>query len=196
MSTANGCLESSQYPGVASFLDFGPYSPFAGTGSLFLPNLPWLNPGALALGIPAPIEYKHLFSYFVYLAELTLSMYLFILGAGARTTVFVHRCLIVHFIFFHTFQFGDRSAELVQFGSIFCHQAAAMNLATVALLRCGPSTFRASLLWGLVFIPVYSAPLRPLPCSIWSLFRSMPRSGLYWHFRRKLTDARCLFKSV
>ena len=49
----------------SSFLDFGPYSPFAGTGSLFLPNLPWLNPGALALGIPAPIEYKHLFSYFV-----------------------------------------------------------------------------------------------------------------------------------
>jgi hypothetical protein len=63
----------------SSFLDFGPYSPFAGTGSLFLPNLPWLNPGALALGIPAPIEYKHLFSYFVYLAELTLSMYLLFL---------------------------------------------------------------------------------------------------------------------
>jgi hypothetical protein len=54
----------------SSFLDFGPYSPFAGTGSLFLPNLPWLNPGALALGIPAPIEYKHLFSYLVYLTEL------------------------------------------------------------------------------------------------------------------------------
>jgi hypothetical protein len=100
----------------SSFLDFGPYSPFAGTGSLFLPNLPWLNPGALALGIPAPIEYKHLFSYFVYLAELTLSMYLLFLELELGIHLPLPYCT---FHFFHTFQFGDRSAELVQFGSIF-----------------------------------------------------------------------------
>ena len=34
------------------FLDFSPFSPLVGTGSLFAPYLPWLNPGALALAIP------------------------------------------------------------------------------------------------------------------------------------------------
>ena len=36
-----GLLESS------GFLDFSPFSPLIGTGSLFAPNLPWFNPGAL-----------------------------------------------------------------------------------------------------------------------------------------------------
>ena len=63
----------------STFLDFGPYSPLTGTGSLFLPNLPWLNPGALALAIPAGIEYKHLFSYIIYLMELVITLYLLFL---------------------------------------------------------------------------------------------------------------------
>jgi hypothetical protein len=53
------------------FLDFSPFSPLVGTGSLFLPNLPWLNPGALALAIPAPLAVWHLLSMLVYLAELS-----------------------------------------------------------------------------------------------------------------------------
>ena len=60
----------------SSFLNFSPYSPLTGTGTLFLPNLPWLNPGALALGIPTAIEYKYLLSYIIYLIELIVPMYL------------------------------------------------------------------------------------------------------------------------
>ena len=58
------------------FLDFSPVSPLSGTGSPFLPNLPWLNPGALALAIPAPLPLQHLASMLVYLAELSTSLYL------------------------------------------------------------------------------------------------------------------------
>src|SRR5262245_6002392 len=32
--------------------DLGPYSMLAGMGSMYFPNLPWLNPGALALALP------------------------------------------------------------------------------------------------------------------------------------------------
>ena len=33
-------------------LDLSPYSMLAGMGSMYFPNRPWLNPGALALGLP------------------------------------------------------------------------------------------------------------------------------------------------
>ena len=163
----------------SSFLDFGPYSPFAGTGSLFLPNLPWLNPGALALGIPAPIEYKHLFSYFVYLAELTLSMYLLFLELElGRRYSFTAALLYISF-FFIPFNSVTGVPSWYSLAPFFCHQAAAMNLATVALLRCGPSTFRASLLWGLVFIaclfsafasaPMFNLVFVPVYAALWTL---------------------------
>ena len=58
------------------FLDFSPFSPLVGTGSLFAPNLPWLNPGALALALPAPLPLRHLASMLIYLAELTATLYL------------------------------------------------------------------------------------------------------------------------
>src|SRR4249920_335946 len=32
--------------------DLSPYAVLAGMGSMYFPNLPWLNPGALALGLP------------------------------------------------------------------------------------------------------------------------------------------------
>jgi hypothetical protein len=60
----------------SGFLDFSPFSPLVGTGSLFAPNLPWLNPGALALAIPAPLPLRHLASMLVYLVELSASLYL------------------------------------------------------------------------------------------------------------------------
>src|SRR4051812_14750837 len=61
---ARGILEWS------SFLDFSPFSPYVGTGSLFAPFLPWLNPGALALGLPVPLPLRHLVSMLVYFTEL------------------------------------------------------------------------------------------------------------------------------
>jgi hypothetical protein len=54
-------------------------------------------------------------------------------------------------------------------GPFYCHQAAAMNLATVALLRCGKSTLRISLVWGLVFI-----------ACLFSAFSSGPISNLIY----------------
>jgi hypothetical protein len=136
----------------SSFLNFAPYSPFSGTGSLFLPNLPWLNPGAMALGIPAPIEYKHLSSYLVYLTELTLSMYFLFLELKIERAYAFTAILLYLSFFFIPFNSISGVPTWYSLAPFFAHQAAAMNLATLALLRFGQSTPRRNLLWGLAFI--------------------------------------------
>src|SRR5262245_46172625 len=54
--------------------DLSPYSMLAGMGSMYFPNLPWLNPGALALGLPIGDEAKSVVSYAVYGAEIAIGI--------------------------------------------------------------------------------------------------------------------------
>ena len=162
----------------SSFLDFGPFSPFSGTGSLFLPNLPWLNPGALALAIPAPIEYKHLFSYFIYFLELTLSMYFLFRELKIERSYAFTAILLYLSFFFPPFNSISGTPSWYSLGPFLCHQTAAMNLATVALLRSGQSTFRRGLFWGVVFVvclfsafssaPVFNLIYVPVYAMLWT----------------------------
>lgn len=55
------------------FLDLSPFNPLSGMGSLFLPNLPSLNPAAAALALPLPRDLTYLISYTLYYAELFIS---------------------------------------------------------------------------------------------------------------------------
>ncbi|HEY7665354.1 MAG TPA: hypothetical protein VH934_19725 [Xanthobacteraceae bacterium] len=153
----------------STFLDFGPYSPVTGMGSPLLPNLPWLNPGALALAIPVALEYKHLFSYLVYLVELTVTLYILFRELDLeREYAFVAVLLYVSF-FFLPFNSVSGAWHLYTLGPFYCHQFAAMNLATVALLRFGLSTFRLNLIWGLAFI-----------VCLFIAFSSAPISNLFY----------------
>src|SRR3954471_15901354 len=54
--------------------DLGPYSMLAGMGSMYFPNLPWLNPGAPALGLPLDGQTTSIVSYGIYAAELAISI--------------------------------------------------------------------------------------------------------------------------
>src|SRR6267154_1063403 len=51
-------------------LDLSPYSMLAGMGSMYAPNLPWLNPGALALALPLGDNTTSIVSYAIYGVEL------------------------------------------------------------------------------------------------------------------------------
>jgi hypothetical protein len=53
--------------------DLSPYSMLAGMGSMYAPNLPWLNPGALVLALPFSETTTSLLSYIVYAAELAIT---------------------------------------------------------------------------------------------------------------------------
>ena len=119
----------------SSFLNFSPYSPLTGTGTLFLPNLPWLNPGALALGLPTAIEYKYLFSYLIYLVELTVPMYLVFSELEVKKEYAFMAVLLYLSFFFIPYNSISGVPSWYSLGPFYCHQAAAMNLATVALLR-------------------------------------------------------------
>jgi hypothetical protein len=153
----------------STFLDFGPYSPLTGMGSPLLPNLPWLNPGALALAVSTSLEYKHLFSYLVYLIELTVTLYiLFRELEMEKEYAFVAVLLYVSFSFL-PFNSVSGMWMLYSLGPFYCHQFAAMNLATVALLRFGLSTFRLNLGWGLIFI-----------VCLFIAFSSAPISNLFY----------------
>ena len=56
--------------------DLSPHSMLAGMGSTYFPNLPWLNPGALALALPIEDSAKDIVSYAIYAAELAASIVL------------------------------------------------------------------------------------------------------------------------
>jgi hypothetical protein len=60
----------------AKVFDLSPYSMLAGMGSMYFPNLPWLNPGALALALPLEDSAKNIVSYAIYAAELAVSIVL------------------------------------------------------------------------------------------------------------------------
>src|SRR6266850_4477144 len=54
--------------------DFSPYNFFSGMGSMFTPNLPWLNPAAMSLGLPLDKGARYVVSYSVYFLELVVSI--------------------------------------------------------------------------------------------------------------------------
>jgi hypothetical protein len=54
--------------------DLSPYSMLAGMGSMYFPNLPWLNPGALTLALPLSDQTKNIVSYAIYATELAVSI--------------------------------------------------------------------------------------------------------------------------
>jgi hypothetical protein len=60
----------------ANVFDLSPHSMLAGMGSMYFPNLPWLNPGALALALPLEDSAKKIVSYAIYAAELAASIVL------------------------------------------------------------------------------------------------------------------------
>ena len=130
------------------FLDFSPFSPLTGTGSLFLPNLPWLNPGALALAIPAPLPLRHLASMLVYLAELSASLYLLYRHLEfSREQSFLATILYIC-IFFIPFSGFTLALPWYTLAPVNAHLIAAMNVATIALIRVGYERLAFKLLFG------------------------------------------------
>ncbi len=144
--SARGILE------WGGFLDFSPVSPLTGTGSPFLPNLPWLNPGSLALAIPAPLPVQHLASMLIYLAELSASLYLLYRHLEfSREQSFLATILYIC-IFFIPLNGYTLALPWYALAPINAHLIAAMNVATIALIRVGYERIAFKLLYGFVFV--------------------------------------------
>ena len=135
----------------STFLDFSPYSPFVGTGSVFAPNLPWLNPGALALAIPTPLPVRHLVSMLIYLTELLASLYLLYRHLEFSREQSFFAVMLYTCIFFIPFSEVTLSLPWFALAPVNAHLIAAMNVATIALIRVGYEELPRRLLFGFLF---------------------------------------------
>jgi hypothetical protein len=158
-------------------LDFSPFSPFVGTGSLFLPNLPWLNPGALALAIPAPLPLRHLASMLVYFAELTASLYLLYRHLEfSREQSFLATILYVC-VFFIPLSGYTLALPWYALAPANAHLIAAMNVATVALIRVGYERFAFKLLFAFIFLAALFVAFASAPVATMTY---VPVYGVLW----------------
>jgi hypothetical protein len=161
----------------SSFLDFSPFSPLIGTGSLFAPFLPWLNPGALALAIPAQLPLQHLASMLIYLAELSASLYLLYRHLEfSREHSFVatllHLC-----IFFIPFNGLTLALPWYALAPVNAHLIAAMNVATIALMRVGYEGLFSKLLFGFFFFAALFSAFASAPVLAMTY---VPAYGILW----------------
>src|SRR5262245_16236817 len=177
----------------SGFLDFSPFSPLVGTGSLFAPNLPWLNPGALALAIPAPLPVRHLVSMLIYLAELSASLYLLYRHLEFSSEQSFLATLLYVCIFFIPFWGVTLALPWYSLAPMNAHLIAAMNVATIALIRVGYGGLFSRLTCGLVLVaalfiafasaPVHSNVYVPVYAALWIAFlipsRAQPRAVLW-----------------
>ena len=156
--SARGILEWS------GFLDFSPFSPLTGTGSPFLPNLPWLNPGALALAIPAPLPLRHLTSMLVYLAELSASLYLLYRHLEFSREQSFFATILYICIFFIPFWGMTQALPLYSLTPVNAHLIAMMNVATIALIRVDKIGFPSNCFLASSSSSLCSLPLLPRLC--------------------------------
>ena len=162
------------------FLDFSPFSPLVGTGSLFLPNLPWLNPGALALALPAPLPVRHLLSMLIYLTELSASLYLLYRHLEFSREHSFLATMLYACIFFIPFWGVTLAPPWYSLAPVNAHLIAAMNVASIALIRVGYEDLPRKILFGFVFAavlvvafasaPVTSVTYVPVYAVLWIAF--------------------------
>jgi hypothetical protein len=125
----------------ANVFDLSPYSMLAGMGSMYFPNLPWLNPGALALALPIEDSAKNIVSYVTYAAELAISIVLLARVIGFSWLTATVAAQIYLYLLFPPFSevFLTYTGNSFSLAPYYAHLIAVLNAAMGALLMCGRS---------------------------------------------------------
>ena len=117
--------------------DLSPYSMLAGMGSMYFPNLPWLNPGALALGLPFSDPTNNIISYAVYAAELAVSILVLARVIGFSWLMATAAAQLYLYLLFPPFSEVFRIYAWYSLAPYYAHLQAVLNGATALLLLCG-----------------------------------------------------------
>src|SRR6186997_1442644 len=117
--------------------DLSPYSMLAGMGSMYFPNLPWLNPGALALALPLDDQTKNIVSYAVYAAELAVSILVLARVIGFSWLMATAAAQLYLYLLFPPFSEVFRIYAWYSLAPYYAHLQAVLNGATAVLLLCG-----------------------------------------------------------
>jgi hypothetical protein len=121
--------------------DLSPYSMLAGMGSMYFPNLPWLNPGALALALPIEDSAKSIVSYAIYATELAVSIVLLARIIGFCWLTATVGAQLYLYLLFPPFSevFLTYTGDSFSAAPHYAHLMAVLNAAMGALLMCGRS---------------------------------------------------------
>src|SRR4051812_48295534 len=144
--------------------DLGPYSMLAGMGSMYFPNLPWLNPGALALGLPLDGQTTSIVSYAIYAAELAVSVIALARVIGFSWLMSTVAAQLYLYLLFPPFSEVFRIYDWYSLAPYYAHLQAALNGAAAVLLVCGRLTdWRANALLAVAFFALFVSGLLSAP---------------------------------
>jgi hypothetical protein len=121
--------------------DLSPHNMLAGVGSMYLPNLPWLNPGALALALPIEDSAKNIVSYAIYAAELAVSIVFLARVIGFSWLIATVGAQLYLYLLFPPFSevFLTYTGNTFSLAPVYAHLIGVLNAATGTLLICGRS---------------------------------------------------------
>src|SRR6266540_6900404 len=111
----------------SKIFDLSPYNMLAGMGSMYLPNLPWLNPGALALALPLAGNAQNIASYAIYAAELALSLVLLARVIGFSWLMATAAAQLYLYLLFPPFSTAFQIYNWYGLAPYFAHLMAALN---------------------------------------------------------------------
>ena len=144
--------------------DLGPYSMLAGMGSMYFPNLPWLNPGALALGLPFDGQTTSIVSYAIYAAELAVSIIALARVIGFSWLMSTVAAQLYLYLLFPPFSEVFRIYDWYSLAPYYAHLQAALNGAAAVLLVCGRlADWRANALLAVAFFALFVSGLLSAP---------------------------------
>jgi hypothetical protein len=178
----------------SKIFDLSPYNMLAGMGSMYLPNLPWLNPGALALALPLSGNAQNIASYAVYAAELAASIVLLARVIGFSWLMATAGAQLYLYLLFPPFR--EVLQIYPQYTAIpyYAHLTAVLNAATAVLLACGRTggwrrnvalciAFLVLFVSGLLSAPIsfiFAAPAYIAIAAVVILARRPPRAEWAW----------------
>lgn len=174
--------------------DLSPYSMLAGMGSMYFPNLPWLNPGALALGLPLDERATSVVSYAVYAAELAVSLVLLARVLGFSWLMATAAAQLYLYLLFPPFSEVFHIYDWYSLAPYFAHLISVLNAAAALFLVCGrvgdwrgdvalSVGFLALFVSGLLSAPftfIFASPAYGAICIAVILARRPPRVELLW----------------
>jgi hypothetical protein len=150
----------------SKIFDLSPYNMLAGMGSMYLPNLPWLNPGALALALPLAGNAQNIASYAIYAAELAASIVLLARVIGFSWLMATVAAQLYLYLMFPPFWEVFQIYPQYTLAPYYAHLTAVLNAATAVLLACGRSgDWRRNVALCIAFLVLFVSGLLSAPIS-------------------------------
>ena len=119
------------------FLDPSPFNAFAGMGSMFLPNLPWLNPGALMLAAPFGQHDAYLLSYLAYMVEVGAALTILARSIGFSWAIATIAAELHILVLFPPFSAYFMPLEWYSAAPVYAHLTAVWCFALTVFMACG-----------------------------------------------------------